>query len=60
MNLPVINYKRLRRLEAAEAPLPNKWGMSNATKFCLVVFLIGLLVLFKRWRDKQDRKLTLI
>jgi len=55
MGLPVVNYKRLQRIEAAENPTPGKWDMSNATKFCCVVVLIGLMILFKRWKDKKDR-----
>jgi hypothetical protein len=55
MGLPVINYERLNRLNQADVPIPSRWDMTWATKACLGMILIGLLILFKRRINKNDR-----
>ena len=55
MDLPTLNYERMNRLKQAEVPLPTKWDMTWATKCCLGMILIGLLILFKRRINKNDR-----
>jgi hypothetical protein len=55
MTPPVINYARMERLQAAEIPPPTRWDMTNSTKFCVFLMIIGLVVLFKRWKDKPPK-----
>lgn len=55
MGLPVINYERLNRLKQADIPTPSRWDMTWATKACLGMILLGLLILFKRWVNKNDK-----
>ena len=52
MTPPVINYARMERLQAAEITPPTQWDMTNSTKFCVFVMIIGLVVLAKRWKNK--------
>jgi len=52
MTPPVINYARMERLQAAEIPPPTRWDMTNSTKFCVFLVIIGLIVLFRRWKNK--------
>ncbi len=55
MGLPVINYERLNRLKQADVPIPSRWDMTWATKACLGMMLLGLLILCKRWVNKNDK-----
>jgi len=55
MGLPVINYERLNRLNQADVPIPSRWDMTWATKACLGMMILGLLILSKRWVNKNDK-----
>ena len=54
MPLNVINYARLKRIEASETPPQTKWEMSKATKFCVALMVVAALVLYRRWVVKRD------
>lgn len=57
MGLPVVNYTRIQRIQAAETPPLTGWEMTKSTKICVAVMFAGCLCLYKRWRDKTDRTL---
>ena len=55
MGLPVINYERINRLKEAEIPIPSRWDMTWATKVCMAIIAIGMLILLNRWTNKKDK-----
>ena len=50
MKIPVVDYDRIERLKISNETLP----FNTATLLYLGVFLLGALILFKRYQDKQQ------
>lgn len=50
--LPVVDYNRVRRIYVPPDPLPGT-DINWATKICFFIMFIGVIILIKRWRDKQ-------
>ena len=50
---PVVDYDRMRRVY----PQPSPKSMFNTyTLICLFFIVVGILVLIKRYRDKQSNR----
>ena len=52
-SVPVVDYDRVRRIYVPPDPLPGH-EINWATKICFFIMFIGMLILIKRWRDKQS------
>ena len=50
---PVIDYERMKRVYPQ---VVGKEGYNAYTYFCIFFVVVGILVLIKRYRDKQASK----
>ena len=49
---PVIDYERMKRVYPQ---VVGKEGYNAYTYFCIFFVVVGVLVLIKRYRDKQSK-----